>query len=268
MQTISFGNSYYDGKYTSQRRTYSKPENRYSQSSNQTVRRNNNTDSYSTRYHQKQSIPTWKKIGLIASGVAVGAGGAVVANNISDNIKAKPTYTYYEVQPYDDIEEVAALYNSDSRAIIDLNQLESEAPMVNGDKIKIPQLFDNVQSSIDKLRAELYNKHISSEEREVIATKIRNLQQRQSAQQAAALCYSDGHFVYLRMLDSYSAEDVKGLFGIKDGALKDYNNLEFEWGYNPDLESHNGYMDYTNSWLDANTTYKVPIGKIASNFED
>ena len=142
----------------------------------------------------------------------------------------------------------------------------------NGE-LKIPTEYDCIQPQIDKLVDKLYNSHLSSKKRDDIESKVKDMQDKQEAQQHVAKAYTDGDKVYF-LLDftdengenlpnaKINVEAFKDLFNIKDKAIKKYNDLDMVWKKDTNLPEDKGYFDYTGNYFVNGDTIVVKKGDI------
>lgn len=161
----------------------------------------------------------------------------------------------------EDVGIYAEMYGSSEEAIMAYNKLTSDI-LGEDMEIVIPSLYENpVEEEISELQENLYSANLDTEKRAEIEGEIADLQAIQQLQDETAISYTDGDYIYFTITnpDGVNVETFKGIFGIKDGVIKEHNNISFTWGSN----EHGGYMDYTGAHLREGQTIKVPTGSVA-----
>ncbi len=163
-------------------------------------------------------------------------GGKAVVNSFSgpeENFDAQGR-TVFEAANFCDV---------DPRAILLANGLSDENEII--DEIVLPEKYGVLDEEIAE--AEKAAQQASSDEELAQAKeKLSELEERQARQDELAEVYvvEDGKFAYIIPKESgIDGEEIKSAFGIKDGVLRKYNSLPFEWGF--DKEIGEGYRDYT-----------------------
>lgn len=205
-------------------------------------------------------------LGLVLAGLGAGVTGVGIPTAAS-NYEPKPEIGIYgEITDADQLEYVANLYGSDEDLILAYNDAESVEDLADKSQVGVPKLFNPMQEKIDVLEAKLYDKNLTVEEQLSLQDEIEALKDKQQAQKDAAWAYQDGNNVFFIMNETINAEDFKKIYGIEDGALSDYNNLEctYESVDHGPGENASHYRDYTGASLHKGETYKVKV----SNFID
>ena len=204
---------------------------------------------------------------IIATAVGGAAATLIMAQCIAA-YNAPAQVITIPVKNYKSIYEIAGLYKSDIDAILAYNDLQSLEEFYQQDEVQVPSLYNYVQDEIAAVQERLRNPHLSSSERVKLEERISKLRKKQSLQQNLATVYTDGKFVYytinkLGNNSKYSSginvEDFKKIFDIKDRAIRQNNDIEYEWGYS---DEEGGYRDFTRTTLHTGETIKVPVNAI------
>lgn len=171
------------------------------------------------------------------------------------------------------ISDYALVYNIDEDAIKDYNNLSSSV-LGSDTVISIPSTFNHpIGDEIAEYTFDLYSKDLAEEEQAELVSDIEELRKIQQLQSEIATMYTDGNYAYFLITlptdqtatetqagygGHINVEQFKEIFGIKDGAIKDHNNIDYTWGGN----EHGSYMDYTIATLYNGQTIKVPVSAV------
>ncbi len=172
------------------------------------------------------------------------------------------------------ISEIAEIYNSDEDIIFAYNNIDEDTNLSEIEEITVPMVYSSTQNKIDDLQNKLFSDNISDKKRSSIEEEIKELKEQKEIQDAVALSYTDGKYIYYKLnpsseetsdevqkiysYGSINVETFKDLFNIKDGTLKKYNNLSFSFESN----EYGGYKDYTRGHLSSGDIVKVPLSAI------
>lgn len=192
------------------------------------------------------------------------AGGTLAGIILAQGIAAynqTPKLITVPSNNYSSVYEVADIYGSDADAILAYNGMKDDTEFDGKNEIKVPTMYDYVQDEIDNVQNKLYNANLNSKDRTNLEDKMARLQAKQEIQQKTATVYTDGKFVYftIKAKGGVNVEEFKQLFDIKDKAIRENNDIEFDWGYSAE---EGGYKDYTQYILTSGETIKVPVGAI------
>ncbi len=162
------------------------------------------------------------------------------------------------------VSEVASWSGINEKAILLANDISSADEVV--DDIVLPVEYDVFHEEIESIKSKLDNPDLSDEKRDELTERLALLCDKQEAAYELGETYidEDGKFVYIIPNEYTSTETIKEIYGIKDGVLKEYNNLSYQWGINTEVDVHQGYKDYTGS---KTSGVRVPADKIG-NYED
>ncbi len=221
--------------------------------------------SRTSKGHNKKAHNPYKTACLIAAFLKLAsmvAGGVTEPQDTTDvNAKAGES-----------VDKYAIVYDIPADVIMDYNNLSNPIFGTNT-TISIPSMFDHVGEKIDELQEDLYKRGTDFAEAAEITEQIEELQDVQQMQSEIATMYTDGDFVYFlitlptdetatetqRQFDGYiNVEKFKDIFGIKDGVIRKYNDVEYSWG----SDEYGGYKDYTGNILRNGETVKVPVSAV------
>ncbi len=166
---------------------------------------------------------------LAATGIILG--GSKIANNMQE---PSPNFN----AAGHTLEETAQWTDIDPRAISIANDIDN--PNMALDEIILPEVYDGLSDEISSLEEKLEDNTITEEETE----QLKELKDKKEYQDSLASAYSleDGTVIILPNEYGVSGEEIKDAFGIKDGVLKENNDLYYSW--EKDEEGY-GYKDYT-----------------------
>lgn len=180
-----------------------------------------------------------------------------------------PATVTVPITPSSSIVELADTYDVDLDAILDFNDISSEADLAACSEIEIPSTFDYLQVEIDELQNKLFDNDLSKEERAEIEDRINQLEDKRELQQAVATVYTDGKYVYYLINEQsegfsggINVEVFKDIFDIGDRALRRNNNLDSHWEKDSDNPEDDGYYDYTGNYFYSGETYKVRVNDV------
>lgn len=171
------------------------------------------------------------------------------------------------------LDEIANTFQVDIETLNKVNDIDIETNLSKLDELKIPVHYDYIQNEIESAKKELYSSDPDNKEK--INNRIDALNAKKQEQNDVAEIYKDGKFLYIHVkdlsdnpemqqkygYDSISAERLKKLFDIEDGALKRYNSGELHCKWR--LESDgNSYFDYRNATVPYGHTVIVPENSI------
>lgn len=206
---------------------------------------------------------------------ALGAVMALMGNMALGQANKVPNVVTVPYSSYVSVEELADTYGSSPEAIIDYNDIDNIAYVPS--EVKIPQTYDYIQTKIDSLQDKLFDEDLSEKKRADIETQISLLEIKKEYQENIAVAYTDGKYAYFyitgakddapqEIQDKYSyginVEEFKNIFDIKDGAIKDNNDINYTWGHHPE---YGGYKDFTTAYLYKGQTVKVPLKDIKTD---
>lgn len=159
------------------------------------------------------------------------------------------------------LSEVCDEFDIDERAILLANSgIEEDEPL---DTIKMPEKYDGLEEKISDIEERLESTKLDYAERNMLKSQLNSIKARQDCQHELAQTYlsPNGKYVYIIPNDyGIALEEIKEAFGIKDGVIRDYNNIEdYTWGITPEIGT--GYRDYTRS-LTPYEGIKVPVDKL------
>lgn len=162
------------------------------------------------------------------------------------------------------ITEVAEWTGVDEKAILLANQMDNANEKVG--EIVLPESYDPLEENISQLQERIEKDKLTSKERERLQEELDFLLAKKEQQEAIGEIYidEDGKFVYIVPDKVTSAEGIKDAYGIKDGVLREYNDLDYTWGWDSEAPEHQGYKDYTESQTSG---VRVPADEIG-NFDD
>lgn len=193
--------------------------------------------------------------------VATIAGGAKVGGDYITRFN--PANANYDAMGHT-ITEVAEWSGVDEKAILLANQMTDANEQV--DDIVLPESYSPLEEDISKLQERLEKDKLTNEERLELQEELDFLVSKQQEQNAISASFidEDGKFVYIVPDERTSAETIKDAYGIKDGVLKDYNDMDYVWGYDADAPEHKGFKDYTGAHTSG---VRVPADEIG-NFDE
>jgi len=134
------------------------------------------------------------------------------------------------------------------------------------DKVVIPQPYTKIDEEIAMLIDKTRQVGLAQDEVDKINTKLNSLKEKKVMQEKLGKAYIDPEddMDYILWNDTCKAEDVKYAWGVKDGVLRKYNELEFTYG-SKKLDGFgaetNYFKDYTNSYVSG--CIKLPAKYIA-----
>ncbi len=177
------------------------------------------------------------------------------------------------------LSDYALVYNIDEEAIKDYNNLSS--PVLGSDTVlSIPSTFNHpICDEIAEYTFDLYSKDLDEQEQAELVSDIEELRKLQQLQSEIATMYTDGDYAYFLITlptdetatetqagygGHINVEQFKEIFGIKDGVIKDHNNIDYTWCGN----EYGSYMDYTIATLYNGQTIKVPVKSVAVKYID
>ncbi len=178
----------------------------------------------------------------------------------------------------ENLADYAFVYNVDEDAIKDYNNLTSSV-LGNDTVLSIPSAFDPVGEKIAQYTIDLYGKGVDEEEQAELVEDIEQLRAIQQLQSEIATMYSDGKYAYFLITlptdetatetqagygGCINVEEFKEIFGIKDGVIKDHNDISYTWGG----DEYGSYMDFTVATLSDGQTIKVPVGAVDVKYID
>ena len=210
---------------------------------------------------KNNGLTPFQKFGLFMSGLALGGGAVATGYEVAD-IQPKPEIGVYgEITDKKQLEYVANLYDTDANLILAYNGAESVEDLAGKSQVSVPKLFDPLQDKIEALQEKLYDDNLTVEEQLSLQDEIETLQDKQQTQKEVAWSYQDGKYVYFIMNETTNAEEFKQIYGIKDKALRRYNDLDctYETIDNGPNENDGHYKDYTGALLYKGNTYKVKV---------
>ena len=201
-----------------------------------------------------KTIATLMATATIAGGIK--AGGDYIT-------RFDPASANYDAMNHT-IEEVSDWTGVDEKAILIANQMGDKTEQVG--EIVLPESYSPLEQDISGLQEKLEKGRLTSEERDELQKELDFLKEKQKEQEALGTTYidEDGKFVYIVPNEVTSTETIKDAYGIEDGVLREYNDLSYTWGWNPDVPEHNSYKDYTGSQTSG---VRVPADEI-NNFEE
>lgn len=135
----------------------------------------------------------------------------------------------------------------DARAILLANKFNADDAL---NEIVLPEKANLFEDEIAEITKKLENKKLTNAERKELEAKLETYQARQAARDALGQLYMDeeGKFAYFVPNErGTSAEDVKDAFGIKDGVIRNHNDLDYSWGRDSEHPEYGAYRDYTGS---------------------
>lgn len=159
----------------------------------------------------------------------------------------------------DNITEIAEVYNIDEEIIERYNGIITEDDLAEKESLKIPSAYDYISEEIEKIQEKLYSDDLKPEKREEYEEKILALQNKLELQQQYAKTYTDGKDVFWIIKKDVNVEEFKDIFDIKDGALKNHNDIDFT--YETD-EFGDSLMNYTGATLPKGKLLHVPVSAI------
>ncbi len=244
-----------------------KHTNRRTSSSNrvQTHQRTSQRDEYVSRRSESSRNPrrtnNHKKSRATVKGFIAGLATALAINGGMSVLDKKNDVVKVKFSPAETtLSELAEQYDCDEDIIRDFNEKDGKLQFTKNGELKIPTEYDCIQPQIDKLVDKLYNSHLSSKKRDEIESKVKDLQEKQDAQQHVAKTYTDGDKVYFlfdftdengenQPYARINVETFKDLFNIKDEAIKKYNDLHAVWKKDTNLPEDKGYFDFTGNYF-------------------
>lgn len=231
------------------------------------IKTNSDGDSLEIKRQRRQSaqrkaqakhdrkVRAWANRGL---GAILAASMIFGGSAIGDKLTAP--HNNYNAQGHN-VVEVAEWADVDYRAILLANGIkvnEMEDPL---EDIILPEVYSSFGDKISELEEKLDSDKLSAEKREEIETELEGLKAKQQAQDELATVYvdEDGKYAYIIPNGHCSAEKLKDAFGIKDGVLKQYNNLSYVWA--TDDPEYGYYKDYTGASIPEKGV-KVPYDEL------
>lgn len=177
----------------------------------------------------------------------------------------------------EDVGIYAEMYGSSEEAIIAYNKLQSDIVPYDME-ISIPAMYEHpVVDEIEQVQNELFTKKLDADERTEKQAEVAELLEIQQMQSEIATSYTDGDFVYYTITlptdesatstqagynGRINVEEFKDIFGIKDGVIRDHNNLGYTWGSN----EYESWKDYTGESFYNGQTVKVPVNAISMKY--
>lgn len=255
----------YNGKYSEQ--AYIKREN---------LRKNSGLDSYensakSTTKNNKNNQKQINPYKLMLLGLA-----ALKIGTMAHSCATEPEKVVnVDVEAGTAIVELADTYGVDEDIIKSFNCLFDDT-VSEQMTLKIPSEFEHpLEEKIEDLQENLFSDKLNAEKRAELEEEIQNMQEVQEIQSDIAKAYTDGDFVYFLITlpqdetatdiqkqyeyGSINVEEFKDIFGIKDGVIKKYNNIDYSWG----SDEFGGYKDYTTNSLYNGKVIKVPVSAVS-----
>lgn len=159
----------------------------------------------------------------------------------------------------DNITEIAEAYNIDEEIIERYNGIITEDDLAEKESLKIPSTYDYISEEIEKIQEKLYSDDLKPEKREEYEEKILALQNKLEQQEKYAKTYTDGKNVFFLIQKDVNVEEFKDIFDIKNGALKNHNDIDFT--YETD-EFGDSMMNYTGATLQKGKLLHVPVSEI------
>lgn len=169
------------------------------------------------------------------------------------------------------IVSIAEENNCDLDFLLSYNNIEEDADLHSISEIIIPSSFDYLENRIEETQEALNSTKLSDKKREELENYLNAITAKQYEQNQVAQMYSDGEYIFITININESNEDekykyginvetLKKLFDIKDGAIRENNELEVRW---ESYENGEGsYMDYTYNWFHTGDIIKVPVSAI------
>lgn len=215
-----------------------------------------NADKYN-RLVKENSIFRCLALGLSAIGCV-----ACLSSEPAEGLDAATIHADYGTS----ISQLAEIYGTDADVILEANDLESDR-LSKSMKLIIPSEYNPINDEIKELQEKLFSSNLDKEERKEIENQILNLQNQVYLQNEIAKSYTDGEFVYFKITlptdetathtqgkynGQINVETFKNIFNIEDGAIKDNNNIGFEW------TECGTVMEYSNQDLYDGQIVKIP----------
>lgn len=204
--------------------------------------------------HVKQNVA--KGVVGCACALCLIAGGANLVN------KLKPVEPNYNAHNHT-ASYVEVVTDVDARAILLANGIKSADEPLG--EIILPYEYKVYEDEINNLEEQLSGK-LSDKKREELTERLNELTNKQEEQDALATVYVDENGKYAYIIPTrggISAETIKDAFGIKDGVIRTYNNLDFSWGVDGEGDTKGYYRDYTDSVVPS-SGIRIPFDKLNS----
>ncbi len=271
ISSVSFG---------SQRQVHHNYKNRPIQAqSHRSVQRPVSRPVYDDKFVSNNKKPQKKKQVLIPTPLKTFILGVVLTGGLNSCLSHNADNVKPVVIPFDStntsISDIADIYDINEEAILAYNNVEEESELENNEEIRIPAAYDALNDKIEELKKELYSSKLSDKKRQNIEDSISDLEHTKFIQNSIASAYTDGKMVYFTILEpsedlpeeiseiyngSINVENFKDLFNIKDKAIREHNDIGFNYEYNG-YDGH-AYKDYTGTYLYAGDVIKVPLSAI------
>lgn len=229
--------------------------NQYGQQQRQYGQRNryDNQDSWQPQNKNKQAVKN------IKTPVATFVAGLLTALAITHPIENTPSTVQIPFDSTtDNITEIAEAYNLDEEIIERYNGIITEDDLTDKENLTIPSTYNYINDEIEKIQEKLYSDNLKPEKREEYEEKMLALQNKLELQEKYAKTYTNGEKVYYIIQEDINVETFKDIFDIKNGAIKDNNEIGNSW-YS---DEYGSMKDYTGEILRRNQLIKVPINEI------
>lgn len=260
---ISFKGNYNNGY--EQRRNIN---NQYNSGQNPNIQRpsNNTYNQYGqrSRYDNQDSWQPQNKNKSAGKNIKIPAAtfvaGLLTALAITHPIENTPSTVQIPFDnTTDNITEIAEAYDIDEGIIERYNGIVTEDDLAEKESLKIPSTYDYISDEIEKIQEKLYSDNLKPEKREEYEEKILALQNKLELQQQYAKTYTDGKDVFWIIKKDVNVEEFKEIFDVKNGALKNHNDIDFT--YETD-EFGDSLKNYTGGMLKKGELKHVPVSAI------
>lgn len=235
------------------------------------LRKNSGLDSFSKERKSTLNYPNKKKKTVNPYKLALLGLAFLKGISVMHSCSVQPDKSVsVGVDPGTSIEDIADIYGIDSDVIKAYNGLEYDITQVS-DAIVIPSDYEHpLNARIASMQEDLFNANLDPDKRAELESSLADLLAVQELQSKTAKTYTDGKFVYFLISCSENSEETgyscginvekfKDIFGIKDGALRNNNNIDFDWA----IDDYGGYKDYTSDILHDGEVVKVPVSAIS-----
>lgn len=264
LNAISFKGSYRNYDYNfSKRNTKRNNDTRYK---DEFVR----AEIIKPRYPQKEERNKKKLIAIPLATATLGTTMALLLTFGSPTAAEEPLKVPFNPEKMS-IVSIAEENNCDLGFLLSYNNIEEDTDLQSISEIIVPSPFNYLQNRIEETQEALNSTKLNDRKREELENFLNAMTAKQYEQNKVAQMYSDGEYIFITININESNEDekykyginvetLKKLFDIKDGAIRENNELEVRWESYGNGEG--SYKDYTYNWFHNGDIIKVPVSAI------
>lgn len=256
-------------------------KNYYNSFSRKNTSRNNDTR-YKEKFNHSEVLrprdPNKNNInkkGLIAIPLTTATLGTTMALLLTFCVPLNSTSQQPKTVPFNtnetSIVSIAEENDCNLDFLLDYNNIDGNTDLNSVTEIIVPSSYNYLQSKIEEIKETLSSKNPNNKKREELEEMLAALRKKQYEQAQVAQMYTDGEYIFLtinikennedeRYKYGINVETLKKLFDIKDGAIRENNDLDVRWEAYENGEG--SYMDYTYNWFHNGDIIKVPVSAI------